>query len=382
MRSLRRRVSVAFLVCLAVSIGYILLRANFAAPDVSLAQRQINQLIHKINNANPTDEYVLSARNVFNYTISENFNLDTMNSILDNSIYRGKKKNRLLIAMLVNTNNLNTQVIERNYEHTAAWCDFILVSFGTATYDISQKVKEKIMVKHARSIETIVEENVVNKQISKMKLASLDHTTHPKPLLYLELLDYVDDYENLMIIDDDVLLDGLDFPRLLKQLDCIAPLVSQSAVKGGPKRYVPFLNYDDNRFTEKEYISSGFIEMQCPIFNSDYFKYFVEHCIKPMIGPIVLLGSDNGIDNIWCQVASRYSSRHGYINDACVVFVDQYVNHLNFQTSRLIHSDYSHQALRDKELVYLFIKNYKSYFIFGNISKAKVKKFIPELCQI
>jgi hypothetical protein len=356
------------------------------------AYLRVTTFLQSTNTLLTSDVYIRSSRSIFEYALDKNYRVKETSewhevyTVTEHSAYERIQKKRLLIATLVSSHKINTSLIERNFKHIVPWGDLIVVLFGS---NVSTKhihfsdgnATEKVIVsKYAQPIEDIVKERVENRQFTEIKWASVDYDIHPKPLLYLELLDYVEQYESIMVIDDDILLDTLNIPKLLEKLACVKPLVSQTAVKSKPNRYVPYLNYDA-RFTEKNYISSTFVEMQCPIFNSKYFKYFTENYIKPMIGPIALLGSDNGMDNIWCQIARHYSARYkGHTNDFCVVFADQHVLHLNLQTSRLMGDSHPQQRLRNKELAHLFFRKFQTNFTFGSIAKPELKRF-PAKCE-
>ena len=352
---------------------------------------RVTTFLQSTNTLLISDVYIRSSRSIFEYSLDKNYRVKETSewpevyTVTEHSAYERIQKKRLLIATLVHTHKINTSLIERNFRHIVP-CDLIVVLFGSIVstkhihFSDGNETERVIVSKHAQPIDDIVKERVENRQFTEIKWASVDYDIHPKPLLYLELLDYVEQYESIMVIDDDLLLDTLNVSKLLEKLACVEPLISQTAVKSKPNRYVPYLNYDA-RFTEKNYISSTFVEMQCPIFNSKYFKYFTENYIKPMIGPIALLGSDNGMDNIWCQIARHYSARYkGHTNDFCVVFADQHVLHLNLQTSRLMGDSYPQQRLRNKELAHLFSRKFQTNFTFGSIAKAELKRF-PAKCE-
>ena len=128
-----------------------------------------------------------------------------------------------------------------------------------------------------------------------------------KALLYLKLLEYAEKYNRVWILDGDISLsNNFKMSAFLNTLSCAFSqkiTIGQPLIKGASQTY-KYLNSVswENR---KGVIASetGFIEIQSPIFDTEFFIWFVVSFVSPLLIPSFVLGGDWGFDSLFCKSA-------------------------------------------------------------------------------
>lgn len=137
---------------------------------------------------------------------------------------------------------------------------------------------------------------------------------YPKPLLYMELLPFLQDYRRVFLIDEDISLFKFDYKIFSAVWNCgfypaHPPLITQALVSEGTQ-WFPYVHFDKWKEGRKSLIwaaESVFIEQQAPLLDSVFFHWLLEFVLKPTLTLSLQTGSDWGTDIVWCYAAYHYA---------------------------------------------------------------------------
>lgn len=260
------------------------------------------------------------------------------------------RKELLCVHFLKATEELSTTVID-NIKLIKNKCDWALVLYDGDHNNVSKLCNNPAIYEYLvfceRSADTLKEET--NHKVST-----------PKTVLYHSLLPLLPKYKKLILMDEDISLDGFDMQKFLQIWKCsftyepliVQPLISES------NQYLLFVNAKPWKEKEKysKAIAStvGYIEQQVPAFDSIFFEWFVRRVLVHTKRYSLHYGIDWGHDRSWCNAAKLYvrevlnwptapnsTNNNVKLNDypapcALVTSPDTYVHHLNKQTMKII----------------------------------------------
>jgi hypothetical protein len=165
-------------------------------------------------------------------------------------------------------------------------------------------------------------------------------------VLYTDLLPYLTHYERVFLMDEDISLAGFDIRHFMSTWDCAfypqpAPLIVQPLIAES-NQYIPFVNA--NQWSRKEFenvtaSASGMVEQQVPLFDAQFFEWFVRHVLSLTYDLALYYGVDWGHDRSWCNAARLYATELlGYSTteySPCALLVKTSpVHHLNGHTMK------------------------------------------------
>ena len=155
--------------------------------------------------------------------------------------------------------------------------------------------------------------------MSSLDIFKLDNQRYnekivPKSILFLSILPHLRFYKSIWMMDGDISLADFDIKTFLTINDCAfepehKPLITQALVAENSQTY-KYLNaqqWKGRRNVLAAY--SGFIEIQAPLMDAQFFTWFVVSFVVPMILPSHILGADWGFDELFCKAADYYHSR-------------------------------------------------------------------------
>ena len=193
-----------------------------------------------------------------------------------------------------------------------------------------------------------------------------------KPLLYHKLLPYLQSYEKLWLLDEDISIEGFNFERYFGIWNCAfrqdspAPCITQPLLIG--KELAPFGNNGWKIFNDSIIaVKSAWIEQQAPILDAQFFSWFTLYFISPLYSEIVKAKSDVGHDFTWCGAAKLWNSIKSDAmnsssmdpNPACAVILgDNPITHKDFQTINDWHKNTSEWNQRSVSL----FNSYQAHF--------------------
>eukprot|EP01034_Spumella_vulgaris_P021585 gene21585-27623_t len=170
---------------------------------------------------------------------------------------------------------------------------------------------------------------------------------HPdRTVLYTDLLPFLSHYRRVFLMDEDISLAGFDIRHFTTTWDCAfhpqpAPLIVQPLIAES-NQYIPFVN--SNRWTQREFknvtaSAAGLVEQQVPLFDAQFFDWFVRHVLSLTYDYALHYGVDWGHDRSWCNAARLYATEVlGYSDTEytpCAVLVKTTpVHHLNGHTMK------------------------------------------------
>jgi len=277
------------------------------------------------------------------------------------------------------------------YTHNQNACDWAVIAYGGNPILMSTLQN----LSHTIGVTLIYAEMAANAKTYLKKYWKHDNIDfinqqfYPKPIMHLQLLPYIKDYEYIWMVDDDISFEGINFNKyfdILKYgfLPYPAPLISQAPIYDNTQRYKYLNNNKWNTTTTKnvKIVASKFIEVQSPLINADFFVWFVETVITPMIEAFALLGTDDGMDNIWCGAAKFYAENYLNVkanrsnletiddyNSCAIVLGGQSIRHFNKASSREGLNDYEFKVIHQnhrKHIAYILAMKFRPWFIFGD----------------
>jgi len=231
----------------------------------------------------------------------------------------GKKK-ELLCASFVYGSLSASRSLFGNVDNSEVDCDWAVVVYDGDESLICNPLKLKSSVVHCRLIpeesfqglgmfglSTTATPLVKDKNTGRVR-----RPTIPKTILYTELVPLLKDYKRVMLLDEDISLDGFGTKRFLQIWNCAfyphVPLVVQPLIAENTQ----FLQYMNARaWKSKKGVlasASGLVEQQVPAFDSAFFHWFLTR-VLPITRPVVLAnGVDWGHDRTWCNAAQMYAA--------------------------------------------------------------------------
>jgi hypothetical protein len=252
-------------------------------------------------------------------------------------------------------------------------CDWIVVPYkpkngaekSESTWSTSFKEKIARTASESKSTVTVLDDD---KRIS----STISNGDELKPLLYHRLLPYLQSYEKLWLLDEDISIEGFNFERYFGIWNCAfhqdspAPCITQPLMIG--KELAPFGNNGWKVFNDSIIaVKSAWIEQQAPILDAQFFSWFTLYFISPLYNEILKAKSDVGHDFTWCGAAKLWNSIKSDAmnsssmdpNPACAVILGgNPITHKDFQTIHDWHKNTSEWNQRSASL----FNSYQAHF--------------------
>jgi hypothetical protein len=134
--------------------------------------------------------------------------------------------------------------------------------------------------------------------------------------LYGELLPYIKNYSHIFLMDEDISLVGFDVKAFLATWKCgfspyPSPLIVQPLLSNSHKHVpsIDFEHYQSSAALRNTIGStSGFIEQQVPLFEANFFDWFVRRVLAHTRNASLTNGVDFP-DTVWCGAARAYQKK-------------------------------------------------------------------------
>lgn len=208
----------------------------------------------------------------------------------------------------------------------------------------------------------------------------------PKPMMIALLSTALDRFKYVWIFDEDIHFDdNFDVQRLLRFIKCSfnnsQPLISQPLIYDNTQTY-DFLNevsWRDERFLDMTLYAAQtrFIEIQAPIFDSMYLKWYIENVLSEILLPAHILGADWGIDSLFCETARSYQNEweisfHGHstssigANPVCAVILHKNTSVRHFNVKSIDKSiGYPIRKALNHKLTSILINLFPNFYLRG-----------------
>jgi hypothetical protein len=137
---------------------------------------------------------------------------------------------------------------------------------------------------------------------------SVNLKTYPKVAMMVTLLDYVDRYRYVWVLDGDLQFDGFDFLEFFRIHQCAfdhAPLIAQPLIYEDKDSY-HFLSRTYWRGSKVLATKLSFLEIQLPFLETQFLDWFILAVIVPLFQPMYITGGDWGFDELFCKAAAIY----------------------------------------------------------------------------
>ena len=121
---------------------------------------------------------------------------------------------------------------------------------------------------------------------------------YPKPVLFIQLYTLLPYYTYIWLLDSDISFKNFDYNTFYNLLYCTLsppPLISQPLIYENTQTY-KYLNrntwdkYQNKNKVKYALVESGFIEIQAPVIDTQYFIWYLDTIIKPILWSSHLLG--------------------------------------------------------------------------------------------
>ena len=210
-------------------------------------------------------------------------------------------------------------------------CDWAVVCYGgddallsSICYEGKNLGTSIIYCEKTRSVEDLVkslwerEDNLLSNGSS---LLNGDHGYYPKPILLFNLFQHLPKYRWIWLTDDDIDIGSANITRFVTVVasPSLSPpiLIAQPLLKGftsySSLKWATWLPENSSQANSTLSLCSDyemkritFVEMVAPLFNAQFFHWFVTVVVPLIIRPMYLLEADHGIDRIWCQTAKFF----------------------------------------------------------------------------
>lgn len=245
-------------------------------------------------------------------------------------------------------------------------CDWIVIYYNMIETDVLEMIQQS-----AVNIGT----NLVFAEVYPSALAS-NRRRLIKPVLLNRILPFTLHYERVWLLDEDIDLSGFSFPvyqALLTSLNKPTPLLLQILSRDADHYCHPLqlVNWNETELKKSQMIPTRFVEMQAPIVETAFLRWFMLFVLEPVVEGMSLLTADFGLDNIWCHAATQYNAlKYGEDTDriACAVIVDKFISygHKNLGKTRRRQdiTKYEEYELHNHLLVLLMAERFRDWFEF------------------
>ncbi|RYH20975.1 hypothetical protein EON65_21895 [archaeon] len=158
------------------------------------------------------------------------------------------------------------------------------------------------------------------------------------------LLPHLFHYEYVWTLDGDLGFHTLNVTRFHRIHMCAfhtPPLVSQPLIQQSTQFYRYLLRRSWGH-TNTLASTVGFVELQASYFHTHYLEWFILAFIVPLANPMYILGSDWGVDEMYCTAARQYKaimvSHNATTTDPlCAVIVGNMgIHHNNLKTIKKV----------------------------------------------
>ena len=177
----------------------------------------------------------------------------------------------------------------------------------------------------------------------------------PKSVQYQSLLPYLPKYERVILLDEDINLNGFDVAAFMRTWDCSferRPLIVQPLIVES-NQYLSYVNVNawKNKTSMAGVLAStvGYVEQQVPAFDSIFFTWYVKRVLSQTRDVALQYAIDWGHDRSWCNAANMYArdvlhwpviGPNGTVATPCALITapNTAVHHLNYETMQFIRS--------------------------------------------
>lgn len=290
-------------------------------------------------------------------------------------------------------------ILTTNIARTAAWCSWHVVIYdpaGSTTKIITQELSTLLLsannslrshvtmeVTPPKALALSYFQSECHKYISKHLDSSLllfdqcklIETLRSKPYnpslfskasMLISLLNRCTAYQYVWTLDGDISLHDYDVHRFFQYQQCAfasPPMVAQPLIYE-PTQFYRYLYRWSWGHSSILVHTVGFVELQAAFFNAQFLEWFIVSFIIPLLSPMHILGSDWGLDEMYCTAAKQFkaltvSHASSMQDPICAVVIGgmavhhnntktikramggkDYHLHLNYALMRIVHSHF------------------------------------------
>eukprot|EP01031_Cornospumella_fuschlensis_P034554 gene34554-41839_t len=222
-------------------------------------------------------------------------------------------RKNLLCATFTRPSKVVISIIQNNIRNMRGQCDWAIVFHNGTNTDIHRACDlynstYGNVIHCSRSPFTLPARFVLHPKTN----VSIALST-PKSVLYHDLLAYLPKYRKIFTLDDDISLAHFEYPKL----ECLwnhafsrPPLVVQPLVQAHTPQYLVYVNHPSWQKGDRMNVYAsgvGLVEQQVPLFDADFFAWYVKRVLVHTLPYSLQYGADWGHDRTWCRAARAYS---------------------------------------------------------------------------
>lgn len=240
------------------------------------------------------------------------------------AVERGmKRKKDMLCAVFLLASDEDMAILRTNIEKSNGFCEWSVVFFGG---------DDGLITEFLDSVKAKKFPTVVMAQKYSGPRAASNEAFVPKQLWYPIVSEITPGYKRVWLLDADISLENHNFEKVKNVLDCgnwdkdyetgkywkwkndigmpRGPIISQPLIQENTQ-YFPIFNAVSWKLAH--HITAQrirFVEQQIPIFNTDFFEWYVDYMVKPWLPVALIMEGTWGFDTTWCGAAEDYVMFH------------------------------------------------------------------------
>lgn len=310
--------------------GCIIIYTRFSPFDDTSLKASFSYVKHRIYNRWNSEAMALYPSDLeikikLNLAASTSTTLTTTSSSISNVT-----NNEFLCAIFLQADLQHLKYLIANMDNIRSGCDWAVIATG-GDAALFEKFKKTINV--MKNIKIVLYTFAIPRADLFVQAGALDKITNllRTPLSYnnfsypisasLRLISpLATSYKYIWLPHSKVDLSHFSFRKFVKSVHCayypaLGPLLAQPLVKSHKSDSVHvfprYTHYDVWKAIDDVYaVRTDYIAMQgAPIFQSDFFQWFVHHLSTPTFEAATILGSQYLFDNVACAAAKEYGDK-------------------------------------------------------------------------
>jgi len=207
---------------------------------------------------------------------------------------------------------------------------------------------------------------------SGLKLYSQTQLILAKPVIYREVLSYLQDYSFIFLLDSDIVVNtpyfDFNLTRHIVTHGYPRPLMVAQPLLTGNVSFPHIFGHTrwrNSTYSDYAAVGCSFIEQQALIIDARFFGWYIRAILNPIVILHLVYMSSWGWDNILCSAAKSYSkfvlheTTDSSLSPICAILVSQTVHHAD--TKALQKTE--HFELAGHKMLQLYQRRYPSWYI-------------------
>ena len=220
-------------------------------------------------------------------------------------------KKDLLCSVFLDCSEIGLKQFRTNFKEMFHNCDWAIVcyadslqgSYAPIIYNTLTKIGLKVVYcKYVSNRQELIT-NYTQYSYHTVKEYKSDpyynDMIYPKPVLFIQLYPFLPYYTYIWLLDSDISFKNFNYNTFYNLLYCTLtppPLISQPLIYENTQIYA-YLNrntwykYQNKQKAKYALVETGFIEIQAPVIDTQYFIWYLDTIITPILWSSHILGT-------------------------------------------------------------------------------------------